>query len=236
MFENKVVIVTGGANGIGKEIATTFSLKGARTIVCDIEEPRGMEPGITFVRADVSNEEEVKNLFKKVQEEFRKVDILINNAGISEFVPFQELTIERWDKVINTNLRSVFLCTKEAVNLMPKGSAIVNMASTRALMSEPNTESYSASKGGIVALTHALSMSLAEKEIRVNCISPGWIETNNYEGLRAIDHCQHPSRRVGKPADIAKACMYLCEPDNHFVNGTNLVVDGGMTRKMIYEE
>jgi NAD(P)-dependent dehydrogenase (short-subunit alcohol dehydrogenase family) len=115
------------------------------------------------------------------------------------------------------------------------GGSIVNIASTRAIMSEPNSEAYAATKGGIVAITHALATSLSEHHITVNAISPGWIETGDYNKLRDIDHEQHLSGRVGKPSDIAKACLYLTDPQNDFVTGINLVVDGGMTRKMIYE-
>lgn len=111
----------------------------------------------------------------------------------------------------------------------------MNIASTRAQMSEPNSEAYAATKGGIVAITHALAASLGDDRIKVNCISPGWIETKEYDQLRSVDHEQHLSKRVGKPADIAKACFYLTDPENDFVTGANLVVDGGMTRKMIYE-
>ncbi|MNI76721.1 3-oxoacyl-[acyl-carrier-protein] reductase FabG [compost metagenome] len=116
-----------------------------------------------------------------------------------------------------------------------QGGSIINIASTRALMSEPNSEAYAASKGGIVSLSHALAVSLGQDHIRVNCISPGWIETGDYEGLRSIDHEQHPAGRVGKPADIVKACLYLTDPENDFVTGTEMIIDGGMTRKMIYE-
>jgi NAD(P)-dependent dehydrogenase (short-subunit alcohol dehydrogenase family) len=117
-----------------------------------------------------------------------------------------------------------------------EGGAIVNIASTRAMMSEPNSEAYAASKGGAVGITHALAASFAEDGITVNCISPGWIETGDYSQLRDADHEQHFSNRVGKPDDIARACLYLTARENNFVNGVNLVVDGGMTRKMIYEE
>ena len=119
---------------------------------------------------------------------------------------------------------------------MQSGGAISNMASTRAMMSEPNSESYAASKGGIVALTHALASSFSELNITVNSISPGWIETGDYEALKPSDHSQHLSNRVGKPDDIARACLYLANPDNNFITGTNLTIDGGMTKKMIYEE
>jgi NAD(P)-dependent dehydrogenase (short-subunit alcohol dehydrogenase family) len=145
--------------------------------------------------------------------------------------------LEDWDDVINTNLRSTFFCSKEAAKIMRKNSAggfIVNIASTRASMSEPGSEAYAATKGGIVALTHALAASFSEERIKVNSISPGWIETKDYENLRKVDHDQHLSKRVGTPADIAKACFYLTDPENDFITGSNIVVDGGMTRKMIY--
>ena len=115
------------------------------------------------------------------------------------------------------------------------GGVIINIASTRALMSEPDSEAYAASKGGIVALTHALAASLAPDRIRVNCISPGWIETGDYSQLREEDHHQHLSGRVGRPDDIARACLFLSSSENDFINGENIVIDGGMTRRMIYE-
>ena len=167
------------------------------------------------------------------------IDILINNAGKGGFKSLYEIKIEEWDDVLNTNLRSVFLGSREAAKYMRhnnEGGSIVNIASTRAIMSEANSETYAASKGGIVAITHALAASLSNERIRVNAISPGWIETGDYSKLTKLDHEQHFSKRVGKPADIARACMYLTSAENDFVTGINLVVDGGMTRKMIYEE
>jgi NAD(P)-dependent dehydrogenase (short-subunit alcohol dehydrogenase family) len=150
--------------------------------------------------------------------------------------PF-EISVEEWDEIINTNLRSVFLCSREAAKVMKisGGGSIVNIASTRAFMSEPNSEAYAATKGGIVALTHAMAASFSPYHIRVNCISPGWIETGDYARLTDADHEQHFSGRVGKPEDVAKACLYLTSDGNEFINGTNIILDGGMTRKMIYE-
>ncbi len=140
-----------------------------------------------------------------------------------------------WNDILSANLSSVFYCSKEAASLMKdKGGSIINMASTRATMSEPNTEAYSASKGGIASLTHSLAITLSKYGIRVNSVSPGWIQTEEYESLREIDHTQHPANRVGKPEDIAKACLFLADPDNDFITGEDLVVDGGMTKKMIY--
>ena len=126
--------------------------------------------------------------------------------------------------------------TLMAAKHMKNGGAIINLASTRAFMSEPHSESYAASKGGVVALTHALASSLSEYNITVNSISPGWIETGDYKALKESDHAQHFSNRVGKPDDIARACLYLANPENNFITGTNLTIDGGMTKKMIYEE
>ena len=244
----KVVIVTGAANGIGKEIANSYAQNGANVVLADMNEKAGKEAAgmilnngekAEFVLTDVSNEESVQRLFSHVSEKYAKIDILINNAGKSIFKNLFEMTLDEWDDILNTNLRSVFLCSKEAAKLMRKGGtggSIVNIASTRAMMSEPNSEAYAASKGGMVAITHALAATLGEYGITVNAISPGWIETGEYENLRKVDHQQHLSGRVGKPLDIALACLYLTSPENNFVTGTNLVVDGGMTRKMIYEE
>ena len=247
-FQNKTVIITGAGNGIGRGIALLYAEKGANVVVADIDESAGArttaeirEKGekALFVQTDVRAEADIVRLMETAIKAYGHIDILINNAGISVFKPFFELSQEEWDNVINTNLRSVFLCSREAAKYMRynnDGGSIVNIASTRAIMSEPNSEAYAASKGGIVAITHALAASLGRYGITVNAISPGWIETGNYSKLRAVDHEQHLSGRVGKPGDIARACVYLTDRENNFVTGINLVVDGGMTRKMIYEE
>lgn len=246
-FQDHVVIVTGAAQGIGRTIAKHYAAAGAKVVLADCNEEklaetekRIRESGgrVLSVPVDVRKEEDVIRLVNKTEEQFGSIHILINNAGISRWKSPYELTVEEWEDVIHTNLRSVFLCSREAAKVMRKSSrgAIVNIASTRALMSEPNSEAYAASKAGIVGLTHAMAISLAKDKIRVNAISPGWIETGEYETLRPADHEQHPAGRVGKPEDIARACFYLTDPDNDFVTGINLVVDGGMTRKMIYEE
>ena len=186
------------------------------------------------------------------------IDILINNVGISEFSPLVETSIEQFDRILSTNLRPVFI-TSRALAIhrntparalaihrnTPVGRAaygrIINIASTRYLQSEPGSEGYAASKGGIVSLTHALAISLSDYRITVNAISPGWIQNSDYDRLKASDHAQHPSGRVGRPEDIARLCLFLCESENdfvngQFVNGQNITVDGGMTKKMIYEE
>lgn len=245
-FRKKTVIVTGAGKGIGRCIAETYAAEGATVIIAEKDPDLGnrTEKEINsrgekaeFIHTDVSRPDDIKDLVQKVAEKFFSIDILINNAGISRWESPYTLPVEAWDEILNTNLRGMFLCSREAGAIMKKqgGGSIVNISSTRAFMSEPDTEAYAASKGGIVALTHALAASFSKDHIRVNCISPGWIETDDYTELREIDHSQHLSGRVGKPEDIAAACLYLTRDGNDFINGTNIIIDGGMTRKMIYE-
>lgn len=245
-LKGKVIIVTGAGTGIGRCIAQTYASKGAIVVIAEKNIDLGQQTeqwilsfgGLsTFIQTDVSVLKDIEELIRKTVERYGTVDILINNAGISKWKSPYEITVEEWDEVINTNLRGVFLCSREVAKIMRGhgGGSIINIASTRAIMSEENSEAYAASKGGIVALTHALACSFSLDHIRVNCISPGWIETGNYDKLREVDHHQHLSRRVGKPEDIARSCLYLTAEENDFVNGTNLVIDGGMTHKMIYE-
>ena len=246
-YIDKVVVVTGAGNGIGRTIALAYARQGATVIVLD-KDKKGVEHtrhvlteagySSTGYTLDLTKPEEIESTFKGIREDHGGIDILINNAGLSKNKSPLKLTVEDWDYVLNSNLRGSFLCARESVRSMKKrgGGAIVNIASTRALMSEPNWEAYAASKGGLVSLTHALALSLAESHITVNAISPGWIEIDDYSALKESDHAQHPSGRVGKPADVAQACLFLTHPDNNFINGANLVIDGGMTRKMIYEE
>lgn len=243
MFTNKTVVVTGAAQGIGKGIATAYAKAGAHVVIADLNE-EGMQLAgelrtdgysALFIKTDVREEQSVQRLMEQAFKHFGSLDILINNAGKSPFKSLFELTVEEWDDTIHTNLRSVFLCAREAAKYM-QGGAIVNLASTRAFMSEPHSEAYAASKGGILALTHALAASLSPHNITINSISPGWIETSDYSTLRDVDHAQHFSNRVGTPDDIARACFYLTQENNNFVTGTNITIDGGMTKKMIYEE
>jgi NAD(P)-dependent dehydrogenase (short-subunit alcohol dehydrogenase family) len=246
-YADKVVLVTGAANGIGKEIAKQYCKAGATVIMADKDEQAGKkieqeykEAGYRafFYFIDLQSVEEISHMFHHIKKQYGKVDILINNAGLSKFKPLLELTVEDWDEVLHVNLRSmVFAAQKFAKqNRDTSYGRIINIASTRAFMSEPHSEAYAASKGGIIALTHALALSLSSEKITVNSISPGWIETRDYEDLRDIDHEQHPSLRVGKPEDIARACLFLSDEQNDFINGENIMVDGGMTKKMIYAE
>ncbi|WP_153461638.1 glucose 1-dehydrogenase [Sediminibacillus terrae] len=246
-FTDKTVIVTGAGNGIGAAVAAAYGENGARIVVAEKDVEAGKaavtqiekKGGISmFVETDVRQPEDIERLVKQTVDTFGNIDILINNAGVSRFTDVYDVTVEEWDDVINTNLRGSFLCARQAAKQMRRnreGGSIVNIASTRAFMSEADSEAYAASKGGISALTHALSISLSEARIRVNAISPGWIETGSYEDLRPIDHEQHPAKRVGKPEDVARACLFLTDPKNDFVTGENFILDGGMTRKMLYE-
>jgi len=247
LLKNKIVIVTGASNGIGREIAKHFASEGAAVIIADIDSDNGklladelnnLSGSGYYIQTDVREPGSIKNLFEETENIYNQVDVLVNNAGVSEFLSPFKVTVEKWDNVLNTNLRSCFLCTREAALSMAEhnSGSIINIASTRAFMSEKNSEAYAASKGGIVSMTHAFALSLSEFNIRVNCISPGWIHTGTADELREKDHLQHPSRRVGTPADIARACLFLANSDNDFITGQNLTIDGGMTRKMIYEE
>lgn len=244
----KAVIVTGAAGGIGQVLSLEYAKEGFFVLGADINEKAGKELEDTinslglsfkFVKTDAADEQQVKSAVIEAISENRSLYALINNAGKGIWKSPLELELNEWNDVLSTNLTSVFLFSKEAAKIMKQqedGGAIVNMASTRGLMSEPDSESYAASKGGILAITHALASSLSRYGIVVNSISPGWIETGDYSKLRDIDHAQHLSKRVGTPLDIYKACSYLTDPENRFVNGSNIVVDGGMTKKMIYEE
>lgn len=247
-FLNKTVVITGASRGIGLGLAQAYAAEGAKVILSDLNEEEGrlaeqalLQDGFSasFMTCDIRKEEDIVNLMNFAFRKTGSVDILINNAGVSRWKSPYELTLDEWDDVLNTNARSCFLASREAAKYMKSngnGGSIVHISSTRSVMSEPNSEAYAASKGAILALTHALAVSLGPDGIQVNCISPGWIVTGEYGALTERDHAQHPAGRVGKPGDIARACFYLTDPDNTFVTGSNLVVDGGMTRKMIYEE
>jgi NAD(P)-dependent dehydrogenase (short-subunit alcohol dehydrogenase family) len=247
-WKESVVIVTGAGRGIGQSLALAYGEQGAKVVAADLDSAACEHVAETIlnnggqaiaVPTDIRQPSDIEHLLHRTVETFGTVHILINNAGIMRSASPYDLTTDDWEAVIGTNLTGTFFCSREAAKIMKelgRGGSIVNISSTRASMSEPNTEAYAASKGGIVALTHALAVSLGVDAIRVNCISPGWIENGDYEALREADHQQHPAGRVGKPSDIVRACFYLTDPDNDFVTGVNLVVDGGMTRKMIYEE
>lgn len=224
----KHAIVTGGAGLIGAELCTTLQMADYEVACFDI---RQAPAGIRSVLCDVSDEAAVEAGFAELG--WESLDLLVNNAGISspDFGSITDLSLDQWRMVTDSHLTAAFLMTRAAVPLMGEGASIVNMLSTRAFMSEKNTEAYAASKGGLFGLTHALAVSLGPK-IRVNGIAPGWITRDT--DLRPDDHAQHPVGRVGRPEDVAKAVLYLASAG--FVTGEVLTLDGGMSRKMTYAE
>jgi len=226
-----VALVTGGARGIGAAIAARLRDNGWGVVVAD----RDPAPIGRSVICDVSEEAAVTALVDGIRATEGRLDALICNAGFGIRKPVELLSLAEWSSVLATNLTSIFLLVREAAALLRAAhGAVVSIASTRAHMSEPNTEAYAASKGGIVALTHALAISLAP-DVRVNCISPGWILTKGPTPTQA-EHAFHPAGRVGTPADIATLAAFLVGPDAGFITGSEFVVDGGVTRKMIYPE
>jgi NAD(P)-dependent dehydrogenase (short-subunit alcohol dehydrogenase family) len=227
------ILITGGASGIGAAIAMRLIQTGAQIIIADTNPAQS--PGARAEICDVSNESQVQTLIANIEATEGRLDGLVCNAGFMIRKPIAELTLAEWSAVIATNLTSTFLLAKAGEKMLraAKG-AILTIASTRAHMSEKNTESYAASKGGILALTHALAISLGP-DIRANVISPGWINTKSAP-LSHQDHAQHPAGRVGTVEDIAALAAFLLGPDSGFITGAEFIVDGGMTRKMIYAE
>jgi len=230
------VLVTGAAQGIGRAIAGLLAERGYRVAAADIKAPAGpLAKGIFYIRTDVSSEASVRAAVRRTLARLGRLDALVNNAGVAspQNGPVERLSLRAWNHLIGVNLSGAFLTAKHcAPHLRRARGAIVNIASTRALQSEPDTEAYAASKGGLVALTHALAISLGP-QVRANCVSPGWIAR---EKLRRKDHAQHPVGRAGRPEDVAALVHFLLSDESGFVTGQNFVIDGGMTRKMIYVE
>ncbi len=241
-----VAMVTGAAHGIGRGIASHLLADGWIVFALDTDAARlvelmdahsGAEGGRCIpIAADTGHRADIERAVAQVGEQAGRLDALVCNAGIMVRTPLEQLQPMDWDRVIAVNLTGPFLLARAAASLLRAngGGAIVNIASTRARMSEPDTESYAASKGGLVALTHALALSLGP-EIRVNSISPGWIDVSGAP-LSAEDHAQHPVGRVGTVSDVAALAAWLLGPESGFVTGADFVIDGGMTRKMIYAE
>jgi NAD(P)-dependent dehydrogenase (short-subunit alcohol dehydrogenase family) len=226
-----VALVTGGARGIGAAVASRLRDDGWDIVTAD------RDPGSIgrAVICDVSDEASAAALIDGIRATEGRLDALVCNAGINVRKPIAALSLAEWSSVLATNLTSTFLLVRAAETLLRAANgAIVTIASTRAHMSEPNTEAYAASKGGLVALTHALAISLGP-DVRVNCISPGWIVTKGPEPV-AEEHAFHPAGRVGMPGDVAGLAAFLVGPDSHFITGAEFVIDGGVTRKMIYPE
>ncbi len=231
-------IVTGAAQGIGAAIARSLASRGWRVACADADgdaltDIAAATTGVA-VQCDVAKEADVERLIAVARAHLGRIDAIVANAGIGGFGPLQKTSLESWNRVLATNLTATFLLARAAAaDLKQTRGSIVTIASTRAHMSEPDTLAYSASKGGLVALTHALAMTLAP-DVRVNCVSPGWIDTGKHSPLKPSDHAQHPAGRVGRPEDVAAAVEYFLSDGATFVTGAELIVDGGMTRKMIY--
>ena len=225
-FKNKVVVVTGGAHGIGQAIVEDFRKEGAVVEVID------KTPGTYFV-GDIGNKEILEAFSSDVLEKHSYIDFLIDNA-LHIMKGTDECSDEEFQYALSVGVTAPFYLTKLFKDLFNKDAVIVNISSSRDRMSQDNTESYTAAKGGIAALTHALMMSL-RGHVRVNSISPGWINThgNTYTGPDAY---QQPTGRVGKPQDISSMVLFLCSPQASFINGENICIDGGMTKQMIYHE
>jgi NAD(P)-dependent dehydrogenase (short-subunit alcohol dehydrogenase family) len=230
---DKVALVTGGAQGIGRAIALALAARGWQVAVADVKAIERRWRNLPFVKCDVASEPQVRACVRAVVRRFGRLDGLVNNAGIANphAGPVEKLALREWNRRIGVNLSGAFLMAKHAVpHLRRARGAIVNIASTRALQSEPGTEPYAAAKAGLVGLTHALAISLGP-EVRANCVSPGWIA---HQPVRKQDHAQHPVGRVGRDEDVAELVAYLLSDAAGFITGQNFVIDGGMTRKMIY--
>jgi NAD(P)-dependent dehydrogenase (short-subunit alcohol dehydrogenase family) len=251
-LQGKVAIVTGGGQGIGKAAARQLLAEGMSVVIAEIDQEAGRETQdelsatgtIIFEQCDSGNEPDARRVVDAAVSRFQRIDAIVNNTGIGRGKPVTNLTLDEWNRVLATNLTSIFLFAKHGSPHLAadEGGAMVNIASTRALMSEKNTEAYSASKGGVVAISHALSVSLGPA-VRVNCISPGWIETGPWKKQNKRreaqhsdeDRLQHPAGRVGQPQDIAQMIAFLLDGERSgFITGQNFVIDGGMTKKMIY--
>ncbi|WP_266182515.1 SDR family oxidoreductase [Dyella humicola] len=251
-MHGRVILVTGGAQGIGRGIAQAVLGAGGSVMIGDLDAEAGQaclaewreRERAAFGRLDVAREASVKRWIASALKRFGRIDGLVNNAGIvnPHAAPVTELSLARWNDYLATNLTGAFLCSKYALPALSEHQgAIVNIASTRALQSEPDSEAYAASKGGLVAFTHALAVS-AGPRVRVNAILPGWIATNAWQKpsarkapkLSRQDHAQHPAGRVGTPEDIGAMAIYLLSSASGFVTGQHIVMDGGMTVKMQY--
>ena len=247
IFENKVALITGAASGIGFAIAKSFCKEGASVVINDINDAAGEKAARTlkelgcnaiYIRADVSKNTDVKHMFEFIAERFGKLDILVNNAGISLIKPLTELDESEWDKVINVNLKSVFLCSKHAIPLMRNGGVIINISSVLGLVGSRGESAYCASKGGVIALTKALALELADKGIRVVAVCPGSvktemlkkvIESKGKDTVLEFIKSNIPLKRPAEPEEIANVVLFLASDAASYVTGSVIVVDGGWT-------
>lgn len=223
-FNGRVAVVTGGAQGIGKCIVEEFKKCGATVCIIDLNDNE-------YFKGDIADKETLEKFAKKVIDDFGRVDFLINNAA-PKMCGVNDGSYEDFEYALKVGVSAPFYLSKLFAPYFVKGASIVNISSSRDRMSQPQTESYTAAKGGISALTHALAVSFSGK-VRVNSISPGWIDTN-YKVYEGPDAFQQPAGRVGNPFDIANIVLYLCSEYAGFITGENICIDGGMTKQMIY--
>jgi len=250
-LEGKVALVSGGAQGIGRAIAACFQREGACVVLLDCDVPAAKftaealtrehpSSPVTFIEADLSDPDQTSDAVHTFGDRHQRLDVLVNNAGIEPDKPFVELAVCEWDRVINVNLRAAFLLTQLCLPLFPEsGGCIVNISSIHATHAFPNSVPYACSKAGLVALSRNLALELAPRKIRVNAISPGYIDTRLWdeylrssadpEALASQTAALHPVGRRGVPDDIGEAALFLATPSASFITGTNLVVDGGIT-------
>jgi len=245
----RVALVTGAARGIGLGISAWLITEGWQVVLADVDRERGsrvaraLGDNAWFVAMDVAKEDQVSVGVAEVLGQFGRLDALVCNAAISDphTPPLESLDLKRWNRLLAVNLTGAMLLAKHcAPYLRGHRGAIVNIASTRDSQSEADCEAYAASKGGLVALTHALSISLGP-EVRVNCVSPGWIDSRDpsqqrLEPLSVFDHAQHPVGRVGTVEDVAAQVAWLLSDAAGFITGQEFIIDGGMSRKMIYQD
>lgn len=247
-FDGKVCVVTGGALGIGRCLTREFAREGAKVAFIDINKSAG-EENLSFIKekggqaifyhGDIGEEKTLKSFTETVIDTYGTIDYLINNACISKNGILSGCSYDDFNYVLRVGVTAPYMLAQLFMPYFTPGASIINIASTRAFMSQSDTESYSAAKGGIIALTHALAVSLKGK-VRVNSISPGWIDTGKYYDENYVpqysdaDIKQHLVERVGDPMDIARVAMFLCHEENSFITGENITVDGGMTKLMIY--
>lgn len=231
-FKEKTAVITGASNGIGRRIAQEFKKNGANIVVID-KMDNDLECDL-FYKGDISEEDVLKSFSNQVLRKFGKIDYLINNACLSKKGLWSDCNYDDFNYVLKVGITAPYILTRLFMEHFNPDAAIVNIASTRAKMSQPDTESYSAAKGGISSLTHAMAISLAGK-VRVNSVSPGWVNLSvNNQQFSQADYAQHPVKRIGSTLDIANLVLFLCSQGSIFINGENITVDGGMSRLMIY--
>ncbi|AKO92866.1 SDR family NAD(P)-dependent oxidoreductase [Priestia filamentosa] len=240
-LQDKVAVITGGASGIGAATARLFVSEGAKVVLVDLNEEKGkafeeelkaLNAEALFIKTDITSEEEVENLFKKTVETFGKVDIVFNNAGIGRVHPSHDLEYSEWRKTVNVDLDGVFLVARGAIREMLQTGcgAIVNTASMYGWVGSPGSAAYNAAKGGVINLTRSLALEYAEKNIRVNALCPGFIDTPIIpEEDKQVLAATTPLKRLGKSEEMAKAVLFMASDDSSFMTGNSLTVDGGYT-------